>query len=379
MATALFDIEALFAAIPGSEPGGPNPKTVRDKDPLRDPTQLDRSRRVAVEKGHSVPVNDPTRIKLWRDVMKLAQELFTARSKNLGWAIYIVDAAVRVQGFAGATEGFRFLTRLTSEGWGWMWPRLDPKDTERETDPDEREQRLKELQADALDARAGRYQSLDDSGSGLLFPNALREWIIAEVDGVAISVSNCRASEGRTAKVSSEELKAAARKVGAEKIREALAEIEASLTELEALRSAVETKFQESGASDLAPSLREVRTALQECRQVADEMLAAVEGDAEESVAASTANAPGESETSGGGSEPKSKITRESLYKQVSQIADHLSRIEPHSPVPFLLRRVVELQELPFPELVRELTQSTKTVLDFLAKPVGETSPATGD
>ena len=105
MATSLLGIDALFAPIPGSEPGGPNPKTIRDKDPLRDPTQLDRSRREAVEKGHSLPVNDPSRLKQWRDLMKLAQDLFTARSKNLGWAIIAVDAAVRVHGFAGAREG----------------------------------------------------------------------------------------------------------------------------------------------------------------------------------------------------------------------------------------------------------------------------------
>lgn len=373
MATSLLGIDALFAAIPGSEPGGPNPKTIRDKDPLRDPTQLDRSRREAVEKGHSLPVNDPSRLKQWRDLMKLAQDLFTARSKNLGWAIIAVDAAVRVHGFAGACEGFQFLTRLTNEGWDWMWPRVDPKDAEGENDPEERAHRLKELATDALDGRAGRYQSLDDSGSGLLFPNALREWTIAEVDGVTIAVNTCRGSDGRSAKVSSEDLQSAARKLGSEKVRDAMAEIESALVELELLRAAAESRFVAAGAADQAPSFREVRTALEECRQIADQMLAAVEGEADDSV---PVRVPGEPEPAAG--EPKGKITRESLYKQIAQVADHLARIEPHSPVPYLLRRVVELQELPFPELVRQFTQTSETVLGFLERSLNE-KPPTGD
>src|SRR5207249_2621536 len=105
-------------------------------------------------------------------------------------------------------------------------------------------------------ARAGRYQSLDDSGSGLLFPNALREWIIAEIDGVAISVNNCRGSEGRAAKVSNEELQAAARKLGPDKVRDLVQELDAALTELEALRVAAESRFTEAGAGDQAPAVR---------------------------------------------------------------------------------------------------------------------------
>ncbi len=375
MATSLLGIDALFAAIPGSEPGGPNPKTIRDKDPLRDPTQLDRSRREAVEKGHSLPVDDPSRLKQWRDLMKLAQDLFTTRSKNLGWAIAVVDAAVRVHGFAGAREGFQFLTRLTNEGWEWMWPRVDPKDAEGENDPEERAHRLKELATDALDGRAGRFQSLDDSGSGLLFPNALREWTIAEVDGVTIAVNTCRGADGRSAKVSSDDLQSAARKLGSEKVRDAMAEIESAILELELLRAAAESRFTAAGAADQAPSFREVRTALEECRQIADQMLAAVEGEADDAESAPVRVA-GEPEPAAG--EAKGKMTRESLYKQIAQITDHLARLEPHSPVPFLLRRVVELQELPFPELVRQFTQTSETVLGFLERSLNE-KPPTGD
>ena len=373
MAASILDLNALFAPIPGFEPGGPNPKLVRDKDPLRDPTQLDKSRLKAVEDGHKLPVNDPSRIKLWRDVLKLTHDLFATRSKSLGWAVYLVDAAARTAGFAGAREGFQFLTRLTNEGWEWMWPHADPNDEafKKLDNAEERASHWKEMQANALGARAGRYQSLDDSG--LLFPNALREWIIAEADGVVVSANTCRGAEGKPAKVSSEELQAVARKLGPEKVREALDEIVAALADLEALKLAAEQLFTQAEAADQAPSFLEIKKALEDCRQVADEMLAAVEGSGE----ATPDTAAGET-AAPGAPDAKGKQTRESLYRQLAQIADHFARLEPHSPVPLLLRRVIELQHLPFPELVRQFTQSGEAVIGFLERSL-TAKPASGE
>jgi type VI secretion system protein ImpA len=375
---ASLDINALLKPIPGADPGGPHPSQVRDKDPMRDPTSLDRLRREAIEKGNEGPVNDPARIKAWRDCMKLAQDLFATRCKNLDWAIYAVDTAVRSGGFAAAREGFQFLTKLTNECWEWLWPRPNLQELE-DAEPDDRDSLRKELEGFATEARAGRFQSLDDPGSGLLFPNVFREWIIVEHDGAAVSVNTCLASAGRPAKLSSEDLQAVARKVGPERIREVIGEIEGALSDLEVLRQATEAHFLEANAVDLAPSFREIRTALEECRKVTDELAAAVEVDAEpaqESAAAgSVEESSGGVPATGGGA--RDKLSRAALYKQIAQIADHLMRIEPHSPVPHLLRRVVEIQDLPFPELVRQFTYSGEAVLGFLerslkASPSGE-------
>jgi len=113
-------------------------------------------------------------------------------------------------------------------------------------------------------------------------------------------------------------------------------------------------------------------TALDECRTVADEMLMAVEGDAPP--AAEALPATGGDPSASVAAAPD-KISRAGLYKQLGQIADHLGRLEPHSPVPFLLRRVLELQDLPFPQLVREFTKSSESVLAFLERSLSE-SPA---
>lgn len=72
----------------------------------------------------------------------------------------------------------------------------------------------------------------------------------------------------------------------------------------------------------------------------------AAEGDAdgEESVPASAPSGPAGAPAS-----------REDAYRQLLLIADYLARTEPHSPVPYLIKRAVEWGNKPLSELLAEL------------------------
>ena len=76
--------------------------------------------------------------------------------------------------------------------------------------------------------------------------------------------------------------------------------------------------------------------------------------------------------TTGGGGEVAVKAGggRDQLYRQLAQIADALKRIEPHSPIPYLLERCVKLGAMPFPELMREVIREAGT-LDELDRLLG--------
>ena len=65
---------------------------------------------------------------------------------------------------------------------------------------------------------------------------------------------------------------------------------------------------------------------------------------------------------------------RERLYRQLSQIADALKRIEPHSPIPYLLERCVKLGAMPFPDLMREVIRESGTI-DELDRLLGLSRP----
>ena len=67
-------------------------------------------------------------------------------------------------------------------------------------------------------------------------------------------------------------------------------------------------------------------------------------------------------------------MTRDDAYRVLAETAALLEELEPHSPVPFLIRRAVELRALRFPELVEELMRDGN-VLSFLKREVGGGSP----
>src|SRR5262249_30757015 len=59
---------------------------------------------------------------------------------------------------------------------------------------------------------------------------------------------------------------------------------------------------------------------------------------------------------------------RSTLYRQIEQTAAALRRLEPHSPIPFLIERCVALGRLEFPELMKRIvrTQGALTEIDLL-------------
>ena len=58
-------------------------------------------------------------------------------------------------------------------------------------------------------------------------------------------------------------------------------------------------------------------------------------------------------------------MNRDALYRQVAEIAAKLERIEPHSPVPYLLRRAVTLGALPFPEMIKSFVRDESTISEI--------------
>ena len=69
-----------------------------------------------------------------------------------------------------------------------------------------------------------------------------------------------------------------------------------------------------------------------------------------------------------------SLASRADAYRMLNAAADMLQRIEPHSPVPYLVKRAVRLGELKFPELMRALVREN-AVLDELDRLMGIEPP----
>jgi type VI secretion system protein ImpA len=121
---------------------------------------------------------------------------------------------------------------------------------------------------------------------------------------------------------------------------------------------------------DLAPSMVRIRTMLDQCEGLLAQIIA------KKSPVQSSAAAAGETGTSGSVSsnqaavQPNNAGSRQQAYLMLANAADILASIEPHSPVPYLIRRAVELGRLPFPELIQAFVRE-QNVLETMFRELG--------
>ena len=62
--------------------------------------------------------------------------------------------------------------------------------------------------------------------------------------------------------------------------------------------------------------------------------------------------------------------SRAEAYRQLARAAAVLQELEPHSPIPYLVQRAVQLGSLPFPDLIKALIREPN-VLAELAREFG--------
>jgi len=112
-----------------------------------------------------------------------------------------------------------------------------------------------------------------------------------------------------------------------------------------------------------APGMIDLRVAVEDCRKLINHMLAQKGGEAGED-----GDVTGEGGAEGGIS---GKVgSRDQAYRQLAQAAAVLRQLEPHSPIPYLIQRAVELGSMPFPQLIRALIRE-QNVLTELNRELG--------
>lgn len=320
-----LDMAAIVAPIPGDNPGGARmPFLVRQK--------LENARK-EFEPNPDDPSAPPVpRKPEWNLIVRTASETLSTTSKDLETALRLLEALTRLSGFAGATLGFQTLTRLVENCWDYLHPIPDPEDGE------------------GPEIRAERFNWIGDLNAGANFPSTLRQVKFLLAGGQECSLQDRLDSMQNRGAVSSDDMSRATLKNDAvageiEAMHQAFFDLDRALTEK---------------LGNNAPGMIGLRNAIEELHEVARRLSkgdSAERGSeaAESSDGAANSGAPRSS--AGVPMNLGSIGTREDAYRMIGQIADQLERIEPHSPIPDLLRRAVELGRMPFRRLIRELVQ----------------------
>lgn len=350
---AALDIDSLIAPISGERPAGDAtayPYVLREKllelrqeeraDDFDDATRPETLKRADYPK-----------------IVEVATEALKTKTKDVRLACHLIEALTRTQGFAGLRDGLCLLRRLLDECWDRLEPSIDDGDLEVRSSP--------------------IVNLLDDAVRGFCFPNTVRTTPV--FTGQSVS------SWQNILKDKSDEAKKTIALVRAKSTAEALIEpkqlVEACLSELDALIKVMDERLE-----SFSPSLSNLHGAIDDARLMIGSLWpkggqsstqtpsASAETPAANAVLSALAPAQLVSAPTDLG---QVVIAREAVYAQLTQAAEALATLEPHSPIPYLVRRAVELGKLPFPQLVQKLIRE-EAILSELQREFG-LSAATAD
>jgi type VI secretion system protein ImpA len=344
-AEPLLDFEELLKPIPGEAPAGqPCSDTLRmSLDDLRkEPDPLDPS--TANRKSD------------WTSIIRLTKELLATSSKDLIAAVRLMEALTKKEGVLGLRDGLTLVHRLVRECGERLHPLKDP--------------------VEGYDVWEGAIKWFNDSARGGQFPATVMRVPLVSAQGNSYSYEDWLRPERK------KEFEEAINAIKPDQLRSAYAEWQTILAQLTGLAQALDEKMGVENAPDLlsAETSGNLGNAVNRCLELLDE-IGRRKGISFKDPSPEAGNtSPGSATPSDGGSASPAGGTaqiansRSGLYRQLEEIAESLERIEPHSPIPMLIKRCVRLGSLPFPKLIREIVQDANT-LDELDRLLGIPKP----
>jgi type VI secretion system protein ImpA len=326
----LLVIDELLVPIAGDEPAGPTSVFFQ----LR-PQFEELRREVTPEQAEET--KEEIKNADWRGLERKTKETLTETSKDLRVAGYLLEALVKNYGFAGAHDGLKLLRQLVEQCWDRLNPPVDPEDP---------------------DVRGGPFNWMDDPAFGLRFPTTLKltPLLIVDKDDRAnqYSLLQCRPEGmGDAVQEARRQIERAIELAPIANLTSMVEEVKGCLDELHHVTEGLTAKMGKD-----SPGMNGVRTILEDCRTFLEQILQRRPDSETKSDMGAEPGATGGGVTSPG-------ATRADIYHQLGQAAMKLRELEPHSPIPYLLLRAVELGQMPFPQLMQELVRDANALTEL--------------
>ena len=271
----------------------------------------------------------------WETVAELSQDALETRSKDLQLAAWLLEAWIHQHGFRGASQGLQLLVGLCEAFWEDLYPELDDEGTERRLGPLVWVNEKLSLALKLVPVT--RPESAEEE------PRHWADWEAAAGPGAG--------GEGLTM---------------AQMRRDIMLTPKPFYTSLygnlsDTLNAIVELERLLEEKAGAGPYLFEFRGIVQDIQQWVSSIL--VEREEDRSLSDQDGEDQGDDLNLPEGTE-KGRFGRGLIrgrteaYQQLSEIADYLSTIEPHSPTPYLIRRAVSWGGMTMTELFEDLVQN---------------------
>ena len=354
-----IDLERLLMPISGARPSG---------EPLRYSGLYDQIQEARREDDPALPQGVwKTELKKadWPEVERLCLDALETRSKDLQLAAWLLEAWIHLDDAAGAAQGFQLLAGLCESYWDSLHPEIEGDDLESRLAPlwwiDER-----------LSETLRMHVALSrPEGDGSL-AYTLADWESAcHLENLArTNPAVLQAADGDPGKVTPPKFLASVSLTPAVFYTALLADLHAALEAIGSLAA-----FLESRCGSQVPGFRRVAAGLGAIQQMAARIVEekpreSSEPDDDEGGEVAmplwAEETEGEAEPVYAGGPIRS---RAEAFRRLAEAADFLMRTEPHSPVPYLVKRAVGWGSLSLAELLQELLRDgseLKTIYNLL-------------
>ncbi|HBJ33802.1 MAG TPA: type VI secretion system protein TssA [Planctomycetaceae bacterium] len=301
----------------------------------------------------------------WNAILRISSDALAHTTKDLRIACHFTEAALNLNGLSGLLEGLTLIHRLVQNYWQDLAPQLDSNDPETRCAP------LENL--------------LNDPVHGPRLPTTIRSLNLLSIGELRLSLLVAmRPDDDLTAASIASSL----RQISVDDAKQLSNDLDDSVRTLEALQHDLIVRM-----SDYAPSFNHLQESLGLIRHWFDnalkQQLQICEPNASEtvqncgtdgSVTASHSKTQPTRINAGFGNEPdaaflaeQSMRVRADAYRQLTDAANVLQRIEPHSPIPYMIHRAVQMGQMPFPKLMSQWVKEEST-LEMFCRELGLTS-----
>ncbi|MCM8857355.1 MAG: type VI secretion system protein TssA [Candidatus Thiodiazotropha sp.] len=335
--TAIIDLDQLLTAVSEETPAGED----LEYDPL-----FSEMERAAEGKGEQqfgdtiIPAEDPD----WRELKKKSLEV-AGQSKDLRAAIYLTQALMHTDGYAGLSDGLSLIKGYIDGYWETFHPLLDPDDN---NDPTIRINTLINL-CDPIDSLAA-VNKIPIVDSTVMGKFSFRD--------IQIASGTLQPTDTESQEVTLDQIDAAFRESTTEQSQQTLSQLRHAIECVDA----IENRLNELVGVDQSPDLQSLVSLLKQVeKEVA--MRAGVESLSEDSD--NTVN--GES-TQQQAAAPGVINNRDDVIRALERISQYYQKNEPSSPIPLLLERARRLVKMDFHEIVQDLAPGGVSEFDFLWK-----------
>lgn len=343
-----LDLTEVLAPIPGDLAAGLDPRDdvspksiyYRIRDARSEAREAERRR----DSDHSSEGGeDGGAAVAWRTVRSLAEQGLKTVAKDLEFATWLTEALVRTAGFCGLATGAAVIAGLIEGYWDNLYPSPDEDGVATRVSP------LAGLSGQGVEGtliqplrKAALFRRPDGS------PFTYWEYMNT-VDLAAITDPDRRRQRIEANVLPFEEMEAEARLLPAAHWAELQADLTTALDNWTAMATLLDAK---TGSDSI--SMARVRDLLM-AMQAAASRFAPAARDADQTATPAEAAAPGVTSRAGLAHGATAAVDRDTMLRQLEEIARWFMLHEPNSPLAYTLDEAVRRARMPWPELLLEV------------------------